>query len=559
MPTLQPGSTSQAFDVDIGQTVSVTPGSGGTMLVEYTTNSETDIRNGSATWQAWTAGTVSTATSDVAMFPMFARVTAYTAAGSYELSGSGLSAVPNQYLAWKSDVVSARDPVSAAAVVGAALNAKPRHIPAQIPVATFGDSIANISSYANFDLRQISGGAFSSNPDRMGVALMRLSNGALRVSANCGVSGDTTTQMLARDAAGASATRKALTDAMTIGCRHIVISAGINDLQNPALPGGSSASTIASTVSASVSRMTQVLRRAVSMGMIPHLPALLGYRYDATNGTSGGTNTLANVQTTQAAIALWNSQMSAVVQAAGGALGYWYDSFRPLIVDSSGAWFTGMDQGDGLHPSENATNIIYAEVARNILALENVSGVSPFAYPQGVNLFANADFSASSAGVATGVNPYVAVGTGTLSNQIITWRGQQWQESVLTPTGLDGNGNVSVQMDLTYSAPTTGDVLGGEISIYIDDGAGNPAPIFQYLARMRCNANFADCPNFNPTISPKVLRTTVIDGRYVPNPIVAPAAVTTSVISVMALTNQLLTPIRLRIARPRVVKLASSY
>lgn len=120
MPTLQPGSTSQAFDVDIGQTVSVTPGSGGTMLVEYTTNSETDIRNGSATWQAWTAGTVSAATSDVAMFPMFARVTAYTTAGSYELSGSGLRDVPNKYLAWKSDVVSARNPVSAAAVVGAA-------------------------------------------------------------------------------------------------------------------------------------------------------------------------------------------------------------------------------------------------------------------------------------------------------------------------------------------------------------------------------------------------------------------------------------------------------
>ena len=124
MPTLQPGSTSQAFDVDIGQTVSVTPGSGGTMLVEYTTNSETDIRNGSATWQAWTAGTVSSATSDVAMFPLFARVTAYTAPGSYELSGSGLRAVPNQYLAWKSDVVSARDPVSAAAVVGAAIGTR---------------------------------------------------------------------------------------------------------------------------------------------------------------------------------------------------------------------------------------------------------------------------------------------------------------------------------------------------------------------------------------------------------------------------------------------------
>lgn len=447
----------------------------------------------------------------------------------------------------------------ATAVVGAALNAKTRFIPAQIPVATFGDSIANISTYANFDLRQISGGGYGSSPDRMGVALSRLSNGALRVSGNCGVSGDTTTQMLARDAAGATATRKALTDAMTIGCRHLVISAGINDLQNPTLPGGSSAATIASTVAASVGRMTQILRRAVAMGMIPHLPALLGYRYDATNGTSGGTNTLANVTTTQAAIALWNSQMSAVVQAAGGALGYWYDSFRTSIVDSTGAWLTGMDQGDGLHPSENSTYLIYAEVAQNILALENVTGVSPFAFPLGANLFTNADFSASTSGVATGANAFVGVGTGTLANQIITWRGQQWQESVLTPTALDGSGNVSVQIDLTYSAPTTGDVLGGEISIYIDDGAGNAAPIFQYLARMRCNSNYADTPNYNATISPKVLRTAVVDGRYVPNPIVAPAAVTTSIISVIALTNQLVTPIRLRVARPRVVKLPSTY
>ena len=218
-----------------------------------------------------------------------------------------------------------------------------------------------------------------------------------------------------------------------------------------------------------------------------------------------------------------------------------------------------MDQGDGLHPSENATNIIYAEVAQSILALEGVSGVSPFAYPAGANLFTNADFSASTAGVATGANIYVGVGTGTLANQIITWRGQQWQESILTPTALDGSGNVSVQIDLTYTAPTTGDVLGGEVSIYIDDGAGNAAPIFQYLARMRCNSNFADTPNYNPTISPKVLRAAPVDGRYVPNPVVAPAAVTTSIISVIALTNQLVTPVRLRVARPRVVKLPSTY
>jgi hypothetical protein len=120
MPTLQPGSTSQYFDVDIGQTVTVTPGSGGTMLVEYTTDDEATIRNGSATWQAWTLGAVSSATSDVCMFPMFARVTAYTSEGSYEVKGSGTQAALSDSVAWKSDVVSARNAASAAAVVGAA-------------------------------------------------------------------------------------------------------------------------------------------------------------------------------------------------------------------------------------------------------------------------------------------------------------------------------------------------------------------------------------------------------------------------------------------------------
>lgn len=185
MPTLQPGSTSQAFDVDIGQTVSVTPGSGGTMLVEYTTNSETDIRNGSATWQAWTAGTVSTATSDVAMFPLFARVTAYTAGGSYELSGSGLRAVPNQYLAWKSDVVSARDSVSAAAAVAAGGSVAGRGM------LLFGDSFAFQSWNIDSTQNKLSSRGYAP------VANMLLGN-PLRPKVNAGVNGNTTAQMRAR-------------------------------------------------------------------------------------------------------------------------------------------------------------------------------------------------------------------------------------------------------------------------------------------------------------------------------------------------------------------------
>ena len=120
MNTVVKGTTSQPFDVDVGQTVTATPGSGGSMLVEYTTDEEVAIRNNSATWQAWTAGTVGAETSDVCMYPLYARVTAYTASGSYAVTGSGLQDTRSTDVVWKRDVGSPRNADYAAAVVGAA-------------------------------------------------------------------------------------------------------------------------------------------------------------------------------------------------------------------------------------------------------------------------------------------------------------------------------------------------------------------------------------------------------------------------------------------------------
>ena len=428
---------------------------------------------------------------------------------------------------------------------------------AQSVLGTFGDSIANISSFTNHDLRQISG-SMGSNSDRMGVALNALANGGFRISFNGGVSGETTTQMLARDAAGGSATRKAITDAATLGIKHLVFSAGINDLQNPTLPAGSSSAVIDAAVTASIVNLVKLCQRAMAMGITPHVPALLGYRYAAASGLA--TNSQANVATTQEAIRRWNVLAKATFVSAGTGLGYFYDSFVPSIVDGNGAWLAGLDQGDGLHPSENSTYLIYGPVAQNILFLEGISGTSPFAYPAGVNQFANADFSAATSGVATGASIYVTVGTGTLANSIVTFRGQQWQQTILTPTGVDGNGNCGVEIDLTYASPTAAQVIGSEVSVIIDDGAGGAAAgLFQYLVRSRSGAAFADTPLFNNVISPKVNRLAAIDRRFAPNPIVAPATVTPAILSVMALVQQATTPIRLMISRPRVVVLPTAY
>lgn len=427
-----------------------------------------------------------------------------------------------------------------------------------IPVGSFGDSIANFTTYANHDLRQITG-TLNSNADRMGMTLQQASAGALRVMFNGGVSGETTAQMLARDAAGASATRKALTDAMTLGVRHLVFSAGVNNLQSPNLLGGATSAAIDAAVSGAVDDLLALCRRAVSFGITPHVVALMGYRYETVYMGSLLTNSAAQVSTSQEAIRRFNAAAKDAISAADGALGYWYD-LPTGVVNSSGAWLTGMDQGDGLHPSENAQFLIYQQVADAIRMMEGLTNPQLSCYPPGVNLFSNADFSASAAGQATGVNAYVNSGTGTLAKSIVTWRGRQWQQVILTPTVVDASGNVDVAIDLTYTTPTAGDVIGGEISVYIDDGAGGPPPgVFQWMARARAGAAYADVPLFNPTISPKVNRIAPIDRRCVLNPIVVPATPTPAMIAVKALTQQIAAPVRIMVSMPRVIKLAATY
>ena len=294
--------------------------------------------------------------------------------GPYPMGGSVLVEVESNSgssVGWvRSDSIVAESADGAQSLVAGGGKAIPGPIRtgyAQSVLGTFGDSIANISSFANHDLRQISGSSMGSNSDRMGVALNALANGGFRISFNGGVSGETTTQMLARDAAGGSATRKAITDAATLGIKHLVLSAGINDLQNPTLPAGSSSAVIDAAVAASIVNLVKLCQRAMAMGITPHVPALLGYRYAAASGLA--TNSQANVATTQEAIRRWNVLAKATFVSAGTGLGYFYDSFVPSIVDGNGAWLAGLDQGDGLHPSENSTYLIYGPVAQNILFL----------------------------------------------------------------------------------------------------------------------------------------------------------------------------------------------
>jgi lysophospholipase L1-like esterase len=79
------GQTSAPFYFAGGATITVNPGSGGSALVEYTTGTDVDIRNGVAIWTPWRYGTVTAQANQPVTKGCWVRVTAYTAQASFVL------------------------------------------------------------------------------------------------------------------------------------------------------------------------------------------------------------------------------------------------------------------------------------------------------------------------------------------------------------------------------------------------------------------------------------------------------------------------------------------
>lgn len=131
----------------------------------------------------------------------------------------------------------------------------------------------------------------------------------------------------------------------------------------------------------------------------------------------------------------------------------------------------------------------------------------------------------------------------------------------MTSTVLDASGNtgVGIEISIPSASIASGDVLGGELSIRLDDGSGGATAVFQFMCRLRANTTYADTPQYVPTVAPKVTLTQPVNERVALLPIVSPAATpATCQIAVVALTNAL-TPFRLLVALPRAFKLPATY
>jgi hypothetical protein len=444
----------------------------------------------------------------------------------------------------------------------------------QINYSSYGNSLADLGPTV-FDLRQVPTGNISLVPHRAGPWIIGLSNGLFRVVGNGGVSGNSTTSMLTREGAGASSTRKNIADILSVGTNIVQCHLFENNVAS--LSAGASYSSI---VSAAIADALVILKRFRAGGAYPIVVSNCGYAA----GSSAAENA-----TRIACLNAIDDQMKVLILAANGALGSFVD-VRAKLRNSLGASLPGYDLNDGnnIHPSAAAMKVVVRAVLAEALSVLRRSSVPPTeAYPYYgyVNQIANPDFSASAgaagSNLATGVTVTAnAAGTGnTVVNNVIEWRGQNWQEVIFTPGTEDasattasypggntnpGNWGFNITIDLPIAGLTAADVLGGEFSVYIDDGAGGPPNMFRWLARCRNNAVYSDCPGTGVLTSYKNNEMEVIDQRQVMIPFVSPGATFTpshlilSVYSCLA-NNPNKSPIRARVSLPRVLILGATY
>lgn len=420
----------------------------------------------------------------------------------------------------------------------------------QILVASYGDSITKISPYANFDIRNVVGTIVGYAPERMGFWLPVLSGGIIRFVANCGVPGDDTVNMIAREVASPTATRKSIADAAAMGATHIINSFGINDMQNYQVEY-SSLATITAVSNTAVANAIILLKKQRAANLYPITPSLYGYNISIWSAEK--------IRVVQAGAKIFNANLSLAIIAAKGALGSWVDVYSTVADPVTGAWKIGYDDGLGVHPGIEGAKIISNLIKDELFQVSGIQGPPQSIYPNYPNQFLNADFSASTSGLATGVGMWTPAGTVTKVASIVDWRGKNWQEVLCTATALGGSGYATVEIDITIPVTNfvTGSIIAGEMDLYMDDGNGQAPNIYQWTVKLRQNAVELDMPSYNPGINPAQPPLTAMDYHMSFNPLTVPATpITSSVITIILAMNQLSKTTRIRIALPNVVKLS---
>lgn len=339
-------------------------------------------------------------------------------------------------------------------------------------VALFGDSTANLGTTQGAN--EMGATTYSAAFPASGTTILKIDSDKWAAQhtyplawpvINCGISGDTTTQMLARDTAAAGATRKALTDLVNAYPDVVILRAGgVNDLL---------AMTAANTtvdLDAVYARHVEIVQKALASGAIIIDEGLYGY--------SPSSGTAADIAFRQAGIAYLNAKYSAFAATLPGWV-YFLDMVGTLS-NADGTFITGVYESTGVHLNDYGQRL-----AGNMEAalLGTIFGSSSSNRFDGVNVITNAMMN------NTGAQSYGTVATGfTIGSsgagsvrqnakiEVIDNKIYQTCEYVWSTASQYGT--IYAPFTPATMGFSANDVYGFEADIYIENmsGAAIPAP-----------------------------------------------------------------------------------
>ena len=459
-----------------------------------------------------------------------------------------------------------------------------RYIRGFIPYATIGDSISNVSGTTSVHNWRYPPSGSALNPDKDASQIAIQSGGWLRLVANCGISGDNSAQLLARDALAASATRRAISDAGNLGARVGFVSIGINDIQQNVFSTTSTATRDAWLAAALYPNIEKALRRIKAIGVEPYFMSLAGYDYGtfAVANPSIFPNGAADVAPRRVCAGIVNAYIRDVMIPALGFGGY--IDVNAGVVNGDGSWVAGMST-DGLHPSKLGAQARAALIVSAMFgAVQDPLKVRRLYNPGGtssVNAFANPTMSVAASNGASGVSYVGVVGSGataTFTNSVVTAYGCEWHSSRCVPTAVDSSfSTTGVQIDFLLpifgATPAvsfaSGDLLGVEAVVIIDSGTEGvaPADLIAFAGRSRvwyasgASSYYADCIAYDLTVANQVTLTGVQKLKFTIPALVMPdasAGLTDAKFTVFAFSRNL-QPFRVLVSGVTAVKLPAGF
>lgn len=325
-----------------------------------------------------------------------------------------------------------------------------------VRIALYGDSTANVGTTSSPDNQDCSivtapfpasgltniGGTGNANATALSIVYPQA-----YIVANCGLNGAKAADMLARESAGYSVTRKSIADMINLR-PDIVIVRGIsvNDYNV-------NAGNWESTVAANVITVKEILS-IISTGAEHVLyEGILGF-----SAPSGYTDP----NYARLAILRHNAEMKAFINTSlVGRVTY----VDPLIVglqEVDGNIKTGLSN-DGLHLNTAGGFILANYEAAVFTRLFGVSRTNRYV---GVNLITNALMHSASATTATGFSSFVNAGSAVNSVELL--EGKKWQVVTVTPSGSGNFVQLNIPFDPTAMGIAVNDVYGAEFEWFVE-------------------------------------------------------------------------------------------